>query len=37
MAYRKKENFKKSKKYFAANAAPHKKNKPTLSRGGIRL
>lgn len=37
MAYRTKQNYNKSKKYFSANAAPHKKNTPKPSRGGIRL
>lgn len=37
MSYRKSQPYGKSKKYFSANAAPHKKNTPKPSRGGIRL
>jgi len=37
MAYRKSQNYGKSKKFFSANAAPHGKNSPRPSRGGIRL
>jgi hypothetical protein len=37
MSYRKSQPYGKSKKHFSANAAPHKKNTPKPSRGGIRL
>lgn len=37
MAFRKKENYSKSKKHFSNNAAPHSKNTHKPSRGGIRL